>query len=165
MAAELQAAVADGQRDSYDTRLNTRIPGELDQRLPAVLSRRPLAHVLADLLSRQLPTEAELAARLQQTGAGADDYHRFVRHRHGAERGPQPPPQAGHHHRAARLPAALGMDAGAVIFAVLGIALARLDRRAVTERAPGDGHGLRLAIVAAVATAWGAETSQDGRSA
>jgi hypothetical protein len=63
MAAELQAAVADGQRDSYDTRLNTRIPGELDQRLrlPTVLSRPPLAHVLARLLSRQLPTEAELA--------------------------------------------------------------------------------------------------------
>lgn len=75
MTAEPQAAVRDGRTVSYDTRLATRIPGELDRRLRllAVLTRRPLAHVLADLLSRQLPTEAELAARLQQIGAAADD--------------------------------------------------------------------------------------------
>ena len=55
---------------AYDTRLATRIPGELDRRLRlfAVLTRRPLAHVLAELLSRQLPTDAELAARVRQMG-------------------------------------------------------------------------------------------------
>jgi len=74
MTAEPQAAMAGERPVLYDTRLATRIPGELDRRLRllAVLSRRPLAHVLADLLSRQLPTEAELAARLQQIGAAAD---------------------------------------------------------------------------------------------
>jgi hypothetical protein len=75
MTAEPEATVHDERPASYDTRLATRIPGELDRRLRllAVLSRRPLAHVLADLLARQLPTEAELAERLQQIGAGSDD--------------------------------------------------------------------------------------------
>jgi hypothetical protein len=75
MTAEPQAAVYDGRPTAYDTRLATRIPGELDRRLRllAVLTRRPLAHVLADVLSSQLPTEAELAARLQRIGSAADD--------------------------------------------------------------------------------------------
>jgi hypothetical protein len=42
---------------------------------------------------------------------------------------------AAKHQRAASALEALGLDAGAVIFAVLGIALARLGRRAVIERA------------------------------
>jgi len=55
---------------AYDTRLATRIPRAVDQRLRlfAVLVRRPLAHVLSDVLAAALPTDAELAARLQQMG-------------------------------------------------------------------------------------------------
>ena len=55
---------------AYDTRLATRIPRAVDQRLRllAVLVRKPLAHVLSDVLSEALPTDAELAARLQQAG-------------------------------------------------------------------------------------------------
>ena len=75
MTADSQTAVGEGRAVAYDTRLATRIPGELDRRLRllAVLTRRPLAHVLADLLARELPTEAELADRLQQIGSRADD--------------------------------------------------------------------------------------------
>lgn len=55
---------------TYDTRLATRIPRAIDQRLRlfAVLVRKPLAHVLSDVLADALPTDAELAARLQQMG-------------------------------------------------------------------------------------------------
>ncbi len=55
---------------AYDTRLATRIPRAVDQRLRlfAVLVRKPLAHVLSDVLAAALPTDAELAARLQQMG-------------------------------------------------------------------------------------------------
>jgi hypothetical protein len=60
---------------AYDTRLATRIPRAVDQRLRlfAVLVRKPLAHVLADVLAEALPTDAELAARLGQRGSGADE--------------------------------------------------------------------------------------------
>jgi hypothetical protein len=60
---------------AYDTRLATRIPRAVDQRLRlfAVLVRKPLAHVLSDVLSQALPTDAELAARLQQRGEKPDD--------------------------------------------------------------------------------------------
>jgi hypothetical protein len=55
---------------AYDTRLATRIPRAVDQRLRlfAVLVRKPLAHVLSDVLAAALPTDAELAAQLQQRG-------------------------------------------------------------------------------------------------
>jgi hypothetical protein len=33
-----------------------------------VLARKPLAHVLSDVLSQALPTDAELAAQLHQRG-------------------------------------------------------------------------------------------------
>jgi hypothetical protein len=61
---------------AYDTRLATRIPRELDERLRALafLSRRPLQHVLSDLLARALPTSAELAEQLSKIGS-ADDEH------------------------------------------------------------------------------------------
>jgi hypothetical protein len=60
---------------AYDTRFATRIPRAVDQRLRlfAVLVRRPLAHVLSDVLSQALPTDAELAAQLQQMGEQADE--------------------------------------------------------------------------------------------
>lgn len=60
---------------TYDTRLATRIPRAVDQRLRlfAVLVRKPLAHVLSDVLSQALPTDAELAARLQQRGSRTDE--------------------------------------------------------------------------------------------
>jgi hypothetical protein len=63
-----------GPTVSYDTRLATRIPRAVDQRLRlfAVLVRKPLAHVLSDVLSRALPTDAELAAQLQQRGEPSD---------------------------------------------------------------------------------------------
>jgi hypothetical protein len=63
-AAQRPGAVA------YDTRLATRIPRAVDQRLRlfAVLARKPLAHVLSDVLAAALPTDAELAAQLQQRG-------------------------------------------------------------------------------------------------
>lgn len=69
-AARLPSAVA------YDTRLATRIPRAVDQRLRlfAVLVRKPLAHVLSDVLAQALPTDAELAARLRQRGSGADEH-------------------------------------------------------------------------------------------
>jgi hypothetical protein len=43
---------------AYDTRLATRIPRAVDQRLRlfAVLVRKPLAHVLSDVLAAALPT-------------------------------------------------------------------------------------------------------------
>ncbi len=55
---------------AYDTRLATRIPRTIDRRLRlfAVLVRKPLAHVLSDVLAAALPTDAELAAQLQQRG-------------------------------------------------------------------------------------------------
>jgi hypothetical protein len=58
---------------AYDTRLATRIPRAVDQRLRlfAVLVRKPLAHVLSDVLAAALPTDAELAAQLQQRGEQA----------------------------------------------------------------------------------------------
>jgi hypothetical protein len=61
---------------AYDTRLATRIPRAVDQRLRlfAVLVRKPLAHVLSDVLAQALPTDAELAARLGQRGSGADEH-------------------------------------------------------------------------------------------
>ena len=61
---------------AYDTLLATRIPRELDERLRALvfLSRRPLQHVLSDLLARALPTSAELAEQLSKIGASADEH-------------------------------------------------------------------------------------------
>lgn len=60
---------------AYDTRLATRIPRAIDRRLRlfAVLARKPLAHVLSDVLAQGLPTDAELAAQLQQRGSGANE--------------------------------------------------------------------------------------------
>jgi hypothetical protein len=60
---------------AYDTRLATRIPRAVDQRLRlfAVLVRKPLAHVLSDVLSQALPTDAELADRLQRRGEASND--------------------------------------------------------------------------------------------
>jgi hypothetical protein len=77
MTAGSQVTAHNDPVTPYDTRLATRIPGDLDRRLRllAVLTRRPLTHVVADLLSKQLPTETELAIQLQQMGAGADAQH------------------------------------------------------------------------------------------
>lgn len=66
------AGQSQGTATAYDTRLATRIPRAIDQRLRlfAVLMRKPLAHVLSDVLAEGLPTDAELANRLQAGGRG-----------------------------------------------------------------------------------------------
>jgi hypothetical protein len=68
------AAPPPGAEPPCDTRLATRIPHAVDQRLRlfAVLRRRPLARVLSDVLGGALPTAEELARQLQQWG-GSDD--------------------------------------------------------------------------------------------
>ena len=55
---------------AYDTRLATRIPRAISDRLrlTAVLARRPLAHVLSDVLAVALPTSDELASQLREAG-------------------------------------------------------------------------------------------------
>ena len=55
----------------YDTRLATKITDGVDRRLRmlALVSRRPLNHVLVSLLDQALPSADELAARL---GGGYD---------------------------------------------------------------------------------------------
>jgi hypothetical protein len=74
-AHQSRRADLSGPVGAYDTRLATRIPRAIDRRLRlfAVLTRKPLAHVLSDVLSQGLPTDAELAAQLQQRGSGHND--------------------------------------------------------------------------------------------
>jgi hypothetical protein len=79
MAVQPVAAIGPGRMPSpYDTRLVANVPGDVATRLRllAALRRRPVGHVLTELLGRELPTSGQLAAQLQQmseTGAGNDD--------------------------------------------------------------------------------------------
>jgi len=83
MTAEPDAAVpASGRAPSpYDMRLVANVPTEIGTRLRllAALRRKPVGHVLTELLGRELPTSGQLAAQLQQMeqlGASGDDADR-----------------------------------------------------------------------------------------
>lgn len=57
-----------------DTRLVTHIPRDVSIRLRllAAVTGRPMSHVVAELLARELPTAAELVTQMQETGARDD---------------------------------------------------------------------------------------------
>ena len=57
-----------------DTRLVTHIPRDVSVRLRllAAVTGRPMSHVVAELLARELPTSAELARQMQEMGARDD---------------------------------------------------------------------------------------------
>ncbi|HEY5359789.1 MAG TPA: hypothetical protein VIJ82_19250 [Streptosporangiaceae bacterium] len=58
----------------HDTRLVTHIPHDVSIRLRllAAVTGRPMSHVVAELLARELPTSAELASQMQEMGARDD---------------------------------------------------------------------------------------------
>ncbi len=58
-----------------DTRLDTRIPADVDERLrlTALVQRRSLGRVLAEALEAHLQSRAQLAAQLQTAGGTPDD--------------------------------------------------------------------------------------------
>ncbi len=70
MTAEPEAAAsASGRAPSpYDMRLVANVPTDIGTRLRllAALRRKPVGHVLTELLGRELPTSGQLAAQLQQ---------------------------------------------------------------------------------------------------
>jgi hypothetical protein len=74
---------------TYDARLATRITASTDARLRqlALAARRPISHVLDDVLDAALPTGDELAARLRKLASTS----------HAADARPAPnPARAGH---------------------------------------------------------------------
>jgi hypothetical protein len=58
--------------DRYDTRLATRIPARINQRLRllTVLRGDRLQHVLSELLDRELPTAEQLAEQIEGAKTG-----------------------------------------------------------------------------------------------
>lgn len=70
MPADVDPPVAVPARppNPYDMRLVANIPSDVATRLRllAALRRKPVGHVLTELLGRELPTSGQLAAQLQQ---------------------------------------------------------------------------------------------------
>ena len=67
-------AVGERALGPLDTRLVTHIPHDVSVRLRllAAVTGRPMSHVVAELLARELPTSAELARQMQEMGARDD---------------------------------------------------------------------------------------------
>jgi hypothetical protein len=74
-AQQPQAAAAAGQTFACTERLSTWIPPDIGRRLRhyAAERRQKLNHVLAEVLDRALPTDAEMADLLR--GGATDDQH------------------------------------------------------------------------------------------
>jgi hypothetical protein len=67
-------AIGERPPGPLDTRLVTHIPRDVSLRLRllAAVTGRPMSHVVAELLARELPTSAELARQMQEMGARDD---------------------------------------------------------------------------------------------
>jgi hypothetical protein len=62
---------------TFDARLATRITADVRRRLKlaAAVAGTSISATLTEVLDEALPTQAELADRLQRAGSGADEQH------------------------------------------------------------------------------------------